>query len=186
MEPGESFLGRPNQRIGLLALCVIALDQATKAIVLQLLGYEQEKMVVTGFFKFVHWHNTGAAWNLFQGNNGLLVIVAVVALVLLFLNRRHFYSHTLTGQIAFGLIFGGIIGNLIDRVWRKHVVDFIYFFMQTGSGREVGFPAFNVADSAICTGVGLIFLMTWRSERATKKMAKSAELKPQMDANRHP
>jgi signal peptidase II len=67
--------------------------------------------------------------------------------------------------VAFGLIFGGIVGNLIDRLWRGHVIDFLYFYLQQRGGGDIGFPAFNVADSAICTGVGLIFLITWKSER---------------------
>jgi signal peptidase II len=133
-------------------------------IVLSWLGYAQEKVVVEGFFKFVHWGNTGAAWSLFRGNNNALALVALAALVILYLSRHHFNARTLTGQLAFGLIFGGIIGNLIDRVWRRHVIDFIYFYLVQRGGGEVGFPAFNVADSAICTGVGLIFLITWKLE----------------------
>lgn len=155
----------PNRRIALIALAVVVLDQFTKGLVLKLLGYAQEKIVVDGFFKFVHWQNTGAAWSLFRGNNYLLAIVALLALVVLYLSRHHFESRTALGQIAFGLIFGGIVGNLIDRLWRGHVIDFLYFYLQQRGGGDVGFPAFNVADSAICTGVGLIFLITWKNER---------------------
>jgi signal peptidase II len=158
----------PNRRIGLIGLVVIGLDQLTKGVVLHLLGYAQEKVVVDGFFKFVHWGNTGAAWSLFRGNNNMLAIVALAALVVLFFSRHHFDSRTLLGQVAFGLIFGGIVGNLIDRLWRGHVIDFLYFYLQQRGGREIGFPAFNVADSAICTGVGLVFLLTWKSERGAK------------------
>ena len=77
---------------------------------------------------------------------------------------------TLSGQIAFGLLFGGIAGNLADRLFRHEVVDFLRFYIQLrgGYGREIGFPAFNVADTAICTGVGLIFLITWRNEHTPK------------------
>jgi hypothetical protein len=97
-------------------------------------------------------------------------LVALLALVALFLTRHHFDSHTLPGQIAFGLIFGGIAGNLTDRLLpsRHAVVDFIYFYLQQRGGGEIGFPAFNVADTAICTGVGLIFLITWKNEHAPK------------------
>ena len=149
-------------------MLVVALDQLTKQIVLRLLGYAQEKVVIAGFFKFVHWGNTGAAWSLFRGNNGLLAGVALLALLVLFLSRHHFDSRTLLSQIAFGLIFGGIVGNLIDRLWVGHVIDFIYFYLQQRGGTEIGFPAFNVADSAICTGVGLVFLITWRSDHKVK------------------
>src|SRR5882724_723118 len=168
MRPLNVILRTPNRRIACIALLVIALDQLTKQIVLRLLGYAQEKVVVEGFFKFVHWGNTGAAWSLFRGNNHLLAIVALVALVILFFSRHHFDSRTVLGQFAFGLIFGGIVGNLIDRLWAGHVIDFIYFYLQQRGGGEIGFPAFNVADSAICTGVGLVFLLTWRSERLAK------------------
>jgi signal peptidase II len=164
MRPLNFIIRTPNRRIASIALLVIALDQLTKQIVLRLLGYAQEKVVVEGFFKFVHWGNTGAAWSLFRGNNHLLAIVALVALVVLFFSRHHFDSRTLLGQFAFGLIFGGIVGNLIDRLWAGHVIDFIYFYLQQRGGGEIGFPAFNVADSAICTGVGLVFLITWKNE----------------------
>ena len=62
------------------------------------------------------------------------------------------------GQIAFGLIFGGIAGNLLDRLLpsRQQVIDFIYFYVNQRDGGEIGFPAFNVADSGICIGVGLV------------------------------
>jgi signal peptidase II len=161
----SSVLETPNRRIGAFALGVILLDQLTKQLVLRFLGYAQEKVVIDGFFKFVHWGNTGAAWSLFRGNNDILAVIALVALVLLYLSRHHFDSRTLLGQIAFGLIFGGIVGNLIDRIFRKHVIDFLYFYLQQRGGGELGFPAFNIADSAICTGVALVFYITLRNER---------------------
>jgi signal peptidase II len=173
MNPLNSLVRTPNRRIALIAVLVIALDQLTKQVVLRLLGYAQEKVIVDGFFKFVHWGNTGAAWSLFRGNNELLAGVAIVALLVLFLSRHHFDSRTLLSQIAFGLIFGGIVGNLIDRLWAGHVIDFIYFYLQQRNGTEIGFPAFNVADSAICTGVGLVFLITWLSDRRAKPVEPS-------------
>ena len=161
----QSIVHRPNRRIGLIAVSIVVLDQLTKAIVLRSLGYTQEKVVIDGFFKFVNWWNTGAAWSMFRGNNRWLALIAVAAVIILFFSRHHFDSRTLLGQVAFGLIFGGIVGNLVDRLCRGHVVDFLYFYLPQSGGAEVGFPAFNVADSAICTGVGLIFLVTLRSER---------------------
>jgi signal peptidase II len=173
MSPIKSVLRHANGRICLIALFIVALDQLTKGLVLHLLGYTQEKVIIPGFFKFVHWQNTGAAWSLFRGNNELLAIVALVALVVLFFSRHHFDSRTVLGQISFGLIFGGIVGNLIDRLWRGHVIDFLYFYIQPRGG-EIGFPAFNVADSAICTGVALIFLITWRNERDARPAESAA------------
>jgi signal peptidase II len=76
------------------------------------------------------------------------------------------------GQLSLGLIFGGIAGNLLDRFLHGHVVDFIYFFVSRRGGGEIGFPAFNVADSAICTGVGLLFLLSWQKDAASAAAAK--------------
>jgi len=175
MNPVRLLLRTPNRRIAAIGLVVLALDQVTKALVLQFLRYRPEQIVVPGFFKLVHWQNTGAAWSLFRGNNNLLALVALLALVLLFLSRHHFEVRALLGQIAFGLIVGGIMGNLTDRLRVGYVIDFIYFYVQRGNGKEIGFPAFNVADSAICTGVALVFFITWRSDHNTKSAEATAQ-----------
>ena len=171
MSAVNSIFEKSNRRIFALALLVFALDQLTKWFVLQGIAAGDEIVVISGFFNLVHRDNTGAAWSLFTGNNTLLALIAGVALVALFLARRQFHSHTLLGQLAFGLIFGGIIGNLTDRLLpsRHAVVDFLYFYLQRRGGSELGFPAFNVADSAICTGVTLIFLITWKHEHSPNR-----------------
>ena len=162
----ESVLRTPNRRIGLMALAVIILDQLSKFVIVEFLPDSSvEKTIIPGFFKLVHWQNTGAAWSILRGNNTVLAIVALVALVILifYLSRHHFDARTISEQIAFGLICGGIVGNLIDRIRIKSVTDFLYFYLGDWS-----FPAFNVADTAICTGVGLIVLLALKSERGPK------------------
>ena len=168
MATDNTIFQKSNRGIAALALVVFALDQFTKWQVLRSLALDDEKTVIPGFFKLVHWGNTGAAWSLFSGNNAALALVALFALIALFLTRHHFNSHMLGGQIAFGLIFGGIAGNFLDRVRVGHVIDFIYFYLQQRGGRVIDFPAFNVADTAICAGVGLIFLITWKTEHVAK------------------
>jgi len=163
---------KSNRSIVIIATVVFVLDQFSKWLVLHLLEKGDEKVLIPGFFKFVHWGNTGAAWSMFSGNNAALAFVALLALLALFLTRHHFNSHTVAGQIAFGLIFGGIAGNLIDRLIRHEVVDFIYFYLQRRGADPISFPAFNLADTAICTGVGLIFLITWRNEHAPQPAGK--------------
>ncbi len=162
-------LRTPNHRIAVIAILIYAFDQATKYFVLRLLGKGQERVVVDGFFKFVHWGNTGSAWSLFTGNNAALAVVALIALLVLFLARHHFGASLPTGQFALGLIFGGIIGNLTDRLLpsRHEVIDFIRFYVNRANGNETGFPAFNIADSAICVGVAIIFWLSWKSEPAS-------------------
>ena len=170
MRLAQILLRTPNRRIAVMAAMVFAFGQLTKFMVLQLLGRGQERVVVDGFFKFVHWGNTGAAWSMLRGNNELLAIVALLALVVLFLARNQFDTRTRLGQLAFGMILGGIAGNLTDRLLpsRQQVIDFIYFYLHRPGGDEIGFPAFNVADSGICIGVALIFWLTWKGEHAVK------------------
>jgi len=163
------MFSKPSRLIIALAVFIFAFDQITKWVVLRTLRIGDEKVVIPGFFHLVHRENTGAAFSQFTGNNAILAAVALVALFVLYFSRHHFNAHTLTGRFAFGLIFGGIIGNLTDRLLptRHAVVDFLYFFMQRrGSSEPLEFPAFNVADSAICTGVALIFLISWKNESA--------------------
>jgi len=168
MADARPIFSKSTRRIAALALCVLALDQLTKWFVLQCITAGDEIVVIPGFFNLAHRANTGAAWSLFTGNNAVLAGVALVAVIALFLSRHHFHARRLTGQFALGLIFGGILGNLTDRLLpqRHAVVDFLHFYLQRrGSYEPLDFPAFNVADSAICTGVALIFLINWRNER---------------------
>jgi signal peptidase II len=150
-----------------IAAIVLALDQFTKHIVLKLLDRGEEKVVLDGFFKFVNWGNTGAAWSLFKDHNGVLAVVSALALAGLLVWHRHFHIETLLGRVSLGLICGGIAGNLVDRVnpaGNHQVVDFLRFYLVTRSYNEIGFPAFNVADSAICVGVGLLIILSFRLE----------------------
>ncbi len=168
--------------MALVAAGTLVVDQVSKLLVLQLLGIADEKVLIEGFFKFVHWTNKGAAWSLFNqmaGSNRWLALFAILALLVLFFSRHHFDVHTRVGQVSLGLIFGGIAGNLIDRFARGHVIDFIYFYLDRRGGGEIGFPAFNVADSAICTGVALLFLLSWqKDQRGTPTAGQPARSNP--------
>ncbi|MBT5708515.1 MAG: signal peptidase II [Verrucomicrobia bacterium] len=161
----------PNLKIFSIGIFVLALDQITKVLIQRFLVFGEERVIFDGFFRLVHWGNTGAAWSMFKDNNTVLTIVAVVAVIALFLNRHHFEVHRPLGQVAMGLMMGGIIGNLIDRFRMNHVIDFLYFYTYQRGGGEIGFPAFNVADSAICTGVGLLLILSWHRENEDTKAA---------------
>ncbi len=155
-----------NRRMAVIAGVILILDQVAKFLVLRLLGPGDESVVVDGFFKFVRWGNTGAAWSLLADNNILLAIISIVALIGLVIWRHHFDTKTLLGQCSLGLIFGGIMGNLFDRLdpFRHQVIDFLRFYLYRRNGEEIGFPAFNVADSAICVGVALLVIISWLQE----------------------
>lgn len=152
-----------NWRIAVVAVAVFALDQLTKLAVRHFMEFHDRVVVIDGFLDFVHLGNTGAALSMFQGKNTPLAVVALIALVLLVLTRHHFDVHIFLGQLSLGLILGGILGNLTDRVRVGHVIDFLYFYVICSDDSKAAFPAFNVADTAICTGVGLLFLMSLRN-----------------------
>ncbi len=137
----------------ILGISVVALDQASKGFALQTLSWGRPVVVIPGLLNFTLVGNTGAAWGLFRDQGFWLTLLAFGALIFLFAVRRHFTTTGAIPRIAFGLLLGGIGGNLVDRLVYGHVVDFICFYL----GR-FPWPAFNAADTAICTGVGLYLI----------------------------
>src|SRR4051812_50118502 len=110
----NSVLKTPNRRIALIAGIVTILDQLTKEIVRHCLEYASgEKVIIPGFFKFVHWGNTGAAWSLFRDNNLLLAVVGYNSLGDFYFSKQHFDFRTPSSQFSFRLICGGDIWKLI-------------------------------------------------------------------------
>lgn len=141
-----------------LGLLVYAIDQATKWLALHHLEWGRPVVIIPSFFNLTLVHNTGAAWGILRNQSFLLTLLAAITLVVLCLMRRHFtYTHS-SLRIALGLLLGGIAGNLTDRLLRGHVVDFLSFYL----GR-FQWPAFNIADSAICIGVGLYAIHSFRN-----------------------
>jgi signal peptidase II len=150
-----------------LGLPLFALDQLTKWLVRENIPYGAEIPIIPGFFSLVHASNTGAAFSMFTGNNFFFVGLAVVALaVIMFILVRD--SRTRTGlnkitKISFGLLASGILGNLIDRIFRGAVTDFLHFYIS-----EYAWPSFNVADSCICIAAGLLILGSFGGQRAQR------------------
>ena len=164
-----------EKRILLTAALVLLADQLTKLIVINAIDTSQQVIVIEGFLKFVNWHNTGAAWSQFQGKSLQLAGISVIALGALIYWRHQFEIRTQTGKLAMGMLIGGIVGNLIDRVVHQHVVDFVRFYLKQRGGNEIGYPAFNIADMGICVGVGLLFVMAWREQEADETEAGETE-----------
>jgi signal peptidase II len=169
VDPGVSLAFRLLKYWRLLAIAaaVVAADQASKAWISARLPFNTygEGMgaitVVPRFFYIVHVGNTGAAWSLFSGRSILLAALAAATLVAIFIGRKALGLSAVHAQVCFGLMCGGIAGNLVDRLARGHVVDFLDFHF----GSYV-YPTFNVADSAICVGVALYVLSSMRPQRA--------------------
>lgn len=152
MQKEELPLGkRRNAAFLLTALLIVAADQLSKTWIGSNL-VRGESLPATGFFRLTHVHNSGAAFGLFPGQSFALIIVALVSIiglllfVFLFSRRFPFFEDRLV-RLAFGLILGGTVGNLIDRLRLGYVTDFV----------DIGiWPAFNVADSAVVIGVILV------------------------------
>ena len=144
----------------LLILCVaiIVMDQWTKDVVQQRLALYQRVEVIQGFFNLTHVRNPGGAFGIFGGEKGglgswLFVLVSLVAIgsILFLLVKTKEGEKTLS--FSFSLVLSGAVGNLIDRLRFGEVVDFLDFYLYS-----YHWPAFNVADSAICIGIGLMAL----------------------------
>ena len=147
-----------------IAILVVAGDQLSKESVRAAFRLHELLPVVPGFFNLTYVRNTGAAWGMFSGQNFWLSLLAAVMLLLLAVFRNRILPPGRMQGWVLGLLCGGIAGNLIDRIRLDYVVDFLDFHIGTSH-----FPAFNVADSAICCGVGLYLIATWchaRRERA--------------------
>lgn len=141
------------RRLWLLGVIVFALDQLTKSWInvhlpLGTYGPGGSIEIFPGFFYLVHVGNTGAAWSMFTGAGLWLALLAVSTLVAIFFWRRPLGLRAPAAQTAFGLLCGGIVGNLVDRIVHGHVIDFLDFHFGSYT-----YPTFNVADSGICVGV---------------------------------
>src|SRR5512140_2843738 len=156
----------------LIAGVLIGLDQWTKALVranIPLAGDWLPKGMewLAPYARVRYWYNSGAAFGFFQNGNTLFSILAVLVdcFILYYLPRTDRRDWWL--RLAMGMQFAGATGNLIDRLYFKHVTDFI----------SVGnFAVFNVADSSISVGVAILILGVWLKERAEKKKAASVDL----------
>ena len=137
----------------ILICCLIVVDQATKWLVRAHFALHESRPVINGFFSLTYVRNRGAAWGILSGWRIILVVLAAVMLFVLARYRTKIFGSRAIGRVSFVLLVAGIIGNVIDRVWLGYVVDFLDFYIRTSH-----FPAFNVADSCICIGVGLYML----------------------------
>ena len=142
----------------LIALIVVLLDRWTKHLVAQRISLYSHIQIIPGFFRLTHTENTGAAFSLFADSTapwktGLLIAFSVIALLVVsVLLWKNSHAHTVTG-IGLSLIMGGALGNLWDRLARGRVVDFLLFYV-----KRYQWPVFNLADSAIVIGAGLLVL----------------------------
>ncbi|MCF7818422.1 MAG: signal peptidase II [Kiritimatiellales bacterium] len=137
----------------LLGLVVLLLDQLTKQAIRSAFIYGESRPVIDGLFNLVYVRNPGAAWGILGGQGIVLILISVVVLVLLVIYRRSFLQEQFAHRILLGLMIGGIVGNLVDRIRFGWVTDFLDFHVGAHH-----WPSFNIADSAICIAVGLYII----------------------------
>lgn len=114
-------------------------------------------MIIPGFFSLIRVHNTGAAWSIFSDNIFFLIFISLVALIMIYLFFIKNNILTKVEQVIYGILIGGVLGNLIDRVIRGYVIDFFSF--QFGS---YAFPVFNFADIFIVISAFAVVLLQFR------------------------
>ena len=175
---------RPYATFWLVMLLCLAADQATKALVVRRIAFADPDLPGSGelipvlgeTLSLVHVGNKGAAWGAGADHGATKVFLVGLALVVIgyvWLKRREFLRELAGGQVAFGLFVGGALGNVCDRVWRDHVVDFVDIRLPFRVFGSHHWPAFNVADACICVGVALYFLLLWRQDRAFRERVES-------------
>ena len=158
---------KPFRLLAIVTAVILVLDQATKLYVDSHFELYESVPVISGWFHLTYIRNQGAAFGILS-NSALrvpfFIAVAVVALLVILWYLRQLRADQTLGAFALALIFAGALGNLIDRVRLGEVIDFLDVFWN-----HHHWPAFNVADSAICVGVALMVWEMWQEERRIRQ-----------------
>lgn len=146
----------------LWSLLVVVLDQLTKYLIVSTIPVNSIGYRVAPFFDIIHVHNEGAAFSFLASSGGwqryFFMLIAVAISIALFIALLRTSNEKKWTCLAISLVIGGAIGNLIDRVCLSYVVDFLLFYIKTDSFSYY-YPAFNVADIAVCCGAGLLIII---------------------------
>ena len=137
-----------------ITLPLYLLDQVTKWLVLRFISTDEFVPVIPGVFYLVQVHNTGAAFGMLKNNNLFFMILASVALVLVAIFARRGAFADAPSRLGAALLVSGVFGNLTDRILHGYVIDFLDVILPWYGH----WPAFNVADSAICAAAALFLI----------------------------
>lgn len=148
----------------LIALFVILLDQITKWLIVSKMNLGDSIPIIDNILYITSHRNRGAAWGILQGQMWLFYVITIIVIIaIMYYIHKAARGKWLLG-ISLALMLGGAIGNFIDRVVRKEVVDFIHTYIFT-----YNFPVFNIADSALVVGVIVLMIQMLREERESKE-----------------
>lgn len=141
-----------------MAIFFVVFDQIIKLFINNTFSYGEHAVIISDFLRITKIHNVGAAWSIFSGGRYLLIIIAICAFGILLTYEKCFKykERTIWG---FALIYGGLIGNLIDRFFLGYVVDYLELIFW-----DYHFPIFNLADICLVLGFGLLMLALVKGE----------------------
>lgn len=146
-----------------IAVIVFALDQAAKLLVVQNIPLYQSWSLfpnLARLFRFTFITNTGAAFGMFPQLGGVFMVVAIVVIAAIVVFYHHLPTADLWVRVSLGMQLGGALGNLVDRIIRGYVVDFV----------DIGFwPIFNLADLSIVLGVSILAYYLWNEENSSDR-----------------
>lgn len=143
-----------------IALTTVLLDQIIKNALIFFMSFGKSITVIKGFFNITLIGNTGAAFSILSSNTILLIVISVVVLNVIYFGFIKGKKLTDFEQLSYGLLIGGIMGNLIDRVVHMQVIDYLDFTFF-----EYNFPVFNLADIAIVVSMILIVFQIIKGDK---------------------
>ncbi|MFE7061970.1 signal peptidase II [Sutcliffiella sp. NPDC057660] len=150
----------------LIALFIIIVDQVTKYLVVQYMELGENIPIIENFLYLSSHRNQGAAWGILQGQMYFFYIITMLVVIGLIIYLQKLPNDQKWMKFALSLMLGGAVGNFIDRLLHQEVIDFINTFIFS-----YDFPIFNVADSALVIGVGIILVLTLLEGKKEKELS---------------
>lgn len=159
------------KKIGIISLIVIIIDRILKVLVTNNFALNVRNKIIDGFFYITNCHNEGAAFSLFSGNVLFLIFITLIVLFLIYrtINKENVNK---IGVLAYGLLLGGILGNLYDRIFYGYVIDYLDFRIF-----NFNFAIFNLADAAIVIGAILLIVFEGSDNDGRKNKDRSRKLR---------
>lgn len=147
-----------NKKILIITTIILLIDQISKFVISSFINLNESVKVIKNFFYLTYANNTGGAWSILSNQTLLLVVIGLFAILIIVKYMNSFTKNT-RNNIAFGLLLGGISGNLLDRIFYGYVRDFFHFHII-----NYDFPIFNISDMAIFFGVILLIIAIIKGE----------------------
>ncbi len=153
------------KKISLISFGCLLLDQITKLLIITKMNLNDSISIIKSFFSITYVRNYGAAWSILEGNTFFLILIAIIAIAFIyiyFIKNKHL---SILEIIIYGMLIGGILGNLVDRLIYNYVIDFLDFNIL-----GYKFPVFNIADILIVVSTSLMILMIIRESDKNEKV----------------